>query len=138
MDPGKFDDWLEANKYLLEHNLEEIRESKIDQTSKVSGKVSIGKDCVILNSEIVGPVVIGDAVVIKNSKIGSFTAIGNSCEIVGSNVENSVLMNGVKIYDIKEHPINTSLIGTDSEILGSDGRGSTTNLFVGEKCKIQI
>ena len=138
MDPGKFDDWLEANKYLLEHNLEEIRESKIDQTSKVSGKVSIGKDCVIVNSEIVGPVVIGDGVIIKNSRIGPFSAIGNGCEIVGSNVENSVLMTGVKIYDIKEHPVNLSLIGTDSEILGSDGKGSTTSLFVGEKCKIQL
>lgn len=138
MDPGKFDDWLEANKYLLEHKLEEIRESQIDQTSKVSGKVSIGKDCTIINSEIIGPVIIGDEVIIKNSTIGPFSAIGRGCEIVGSNVENSVLMNGVKIYDVKKHPVNTSLIGTDSEILGSDGKGATTSLFVGEKCKIQI
>lgn len=138
MDPGKFDDWLEANKYLLEHHLEEVRESQPDRISQIHGKVSIGKDCVIVASEIKGPVIIGDGVTIKDSKIGPFTSIGSGCEIVGSNIENSVLMNGVKIYDIKKHPITLSLIGTDSEILGSDGRGSTTSLFVGEKCKIQI
>lgn len=138
MDPGKFDDWVDANRYLLEHNLEEIKEGQIDQTSKIHGKVSIGKDSNIVNSAIEGPVIIGDMVTVKDSKIGPFTAIGNGCEIVGSEIENSVLMNGVKIYDIKEHPINASLIGTDSEILGSDGRGSTTSLFIGEKCKIQI
>lgn len=137
MDPGKFDDWLEANKYLLEHNLEEVRESQPDRTS-IHGKVSIGKDCVIMASEIKGPVIIGDGVTIKNSRIGPFTSIGDNCEIVGSNIENSVLMNGVKIYDISKHPITLSLIGTDSEILGSDGKGLGISLFVGEKCKIQI
>lgn len=138
MDPGKFDDWLEANKYLLEHRLEEIRESEIDSTSKIHGKASIGKDCIIVNSEITGPVIIGDNVIIKNSKIGPHTAISNNCEIVGSHVENSVLMSRVKIEDVKDHPVHTSLIGTDSEIIGSNGREAKTSLFIGEKCKIQL
>lgn len=138
MDPGKFDDWLFANKYLLEHKLKEVRETEPDKTNKVAGKVSIGIDCVISNSEISGPVIIGDNVTIKDSKIGPYSAINNNCEIIGSNVENSVLMNGVKIHNVKNHPINTSLVGTDSEVMGSVGRGAITSLFVGEKCKIQL
>ena len=138
MDPGKFDDWLEANKYLLEHELEEIRESQIDSTSKISGKVSIGRDSVIINSQIEGPVIIGDNVTIKDSKIGPFTSISDKCDIAGSIVGSSILMGGVKILDVKLHPIEISLIGTDSEIIGVDGKEARTSLFVGEQCKIQI
>lgn len=138
MDPGKFDDWLSANRYLLEHKLKEVKETVIDSTNKVSGKVSIGKDCTILNSEIEGPVVIGDNVIINNSMVGPNTSIGDNCEISNSRLGNSVLMSGVRILDVQTHPINTSLIGTDSEITGSGGRGASTSLFVGEKCKIQL
>lgn len=138
MDPGKFDDWLEANKYLLEHKLEEVIETEIDSTNKVLGRVSIGKGCTIINSEIEGPVILGDKVIIKNSKVGPYTSVGDSCEIVGSNLSNSVLMNGVKIYDVKRHPIDMSLVGTDTEIVDAGGKSNTTSLFVGEKCKIQI
>ncbi len=138
MDPGKFDDWILANEYLLLHKLDEIRETEIDSTNKISGKVTIGKNCTILNSEIVGPVILGDNVTVKDSKIGQFSSIGDSCEIIGSDLSNSVLMKGVKIIDVKAHPVSVSLIGTDTEIIGSDGKGDKTSLFVGEKCKIQI
>lgn len=138
MDPGKFDDWILANEYLLEHKLEELRETEIDSTNKISGKVSVGKGCTILNSEIFGPVIIGDNVTIKDSKINPFTSLGNNCEIANSIVGNSVLMSGVKIIDVKGHPVETSLIGTDTEVIGADGKGEKTSLFVGEKCKIQL
>lgn len=138
MDPGKFDDWLLANKYLLEHKLEQLRETKLDDSNKVSGKVATGVDCVITNSKIEGPVIIGNNVIIKDSKIGPFSSINDNCEIINSSIENSVLMSGVKLHNIEKHPISTSLIGTDSEITGSNGSRATTSLFVGEKCKIQI
>lgn len=138
MDPGKFDDWLEANKYLLENKMEAVSETEIDATNKVFGKVSVGKNCTILNSEIKGPVIVGDNVIIKDSQINPYTSIGENCEIVNSYVGNSVLMNGVKIIDARHHPVDTSLIGTDTEVIGSDGKVEKTSLFVGEKCKIQI
>lgn len=138
MDPGKFDDWLEANKYLLEHSLEPALESKVDSTSQIEGNVSVGKNTTIVRSKIKGPSIIGDNVVINDSEIGSFTSISENCEISNSKLANSVLMSGVKILDVKMHPIDASLIGTDSEVIGSDGQGAKTALFVGEKCKIQI
>lgn len=138
LDPGKFDDWLDANKYLLEHKLEELRETELDSTNEISGKVTVGKDCTIVNSQIIGPLIIGDEVKIYDSIIGPFTSVSNGCEISASHVQNSVLMNGVKIYDVKSHPIEKSLIGTDTEVLGGKGRSTKTSLFVGEKCRIQI
>ncbi|MBI2599392.1 glucose-1-phosphate thymidylyltransferase [Candidatus Daviesbacteria bacterium] len=138
LDPGKFDDWILANQYLLENKLEELVESDVDPSSKVEGKVRIGQNCTILKSNILGPVIIGDNVTITDSEIGPLTSIAENCEIVSSIVKNSVLMSGVKVLDVKGHPVDNSLIGTDSEVIGKNGRGATTSLFVGEKCKIQI
>lgn len=124
LDPGKIDDWLFANEYLLRTTL--------------GNKVNLGKDTETRNSKIHGPVIIGDKVIIENSEIGPFCSIGDGCELINSKIKNSVLMNGVRVSGVLEHPMEDSLIGTDSEIVGSDGRSAKTTLFVGEKCKIQI
>ena len=138
LDPGKFDDWLEANQYMLENKLEQNLECNIDDSSKIEGKVALGKGCTVVNSQIHGPAIIGDNVTITNSAVGPLTSIADNCEIVNSVVRNSVLMKGVKVLNVREHPVDNSLIGTDSEVIGKDGRVMTTSLFVGEKCKIQI
>lgn len=124
MDPGKFDDWLLANEYLLKYRLGE--------------KVIQGKDTQIRNSKIKGPVVIGDKVIIENSEIGPNVSVDDGCEIINSKVSDSVLMNGVRISGVLDHPLQHSLIGTDSEIVSENGRGAKTSLFVGEKCKIKL
>lgn len=138
MDPGKFDDWLETNQYILEHTLEERIESQLDKSSKVEGVVAIGRKCSVLKSKIMGPVIIGENVTVDGSEIGPYTSVANNCQVINSNLENSVLMDGVKILNVNNHPLTNSLIGTDTEVVGADGKGPTTSLFVGEKCKIQV
>lgn len=150
LDPGKFDDWIEANKYILENKLpaedcfssknklKENNGSIVDDSSKIEGKVVLGKGCTIVNSKISGPTIIGDNVTITDSEIGPLTSVADNCEIVGSVIQNSVLMRGVKVLNVKQHPVESSLIGTDTQVIGADGRGATTSLFVGEKCKIQL
>lgn len=138
LDPGKFDDWLEANAFILENKLVPKLESQVGSLSTVEGKVALGKDCTIVNSKIFGPAIVGDNVTITSSKVGPITSIADNCEIVNSVVRNSVLMSGVKILDISGHPVDNSLIGTDTEVIGKDGKDVTTSFFVGEKCKIQI
>ncbi len=124
LDPGKFDDWIEANKYILEN--------------KLAKKIASGKGCTIVNSHLYGPSIIGDNVTITNSEVGPLVSIANDCEIVDSKISNSVLMSGVKLLNVKTHPVEKSLIGTDTEVIGRDGKSGTTSLFVGEKCKIQL
>ncbi len=136
LDPGKFDDWISANQYLLDHNLEEKTESEAIDT-QIENRVSIGKDCNIKASHIRGPVVIGDNVTITGSYIGPYSAIADGCVITDSHVENSVLMKNVKVKSVNRS-IDTSLIGTDTEITGSDGPTNSATLFVGEKCQIHI
>lgn len=138
LDPGKVDDWLGANEYLLKNKLQVKMESDIDQSSKMEGKVSVGKHTEIRNSRIQGPVIIGDKVIIEDAEIGPYTAIGDESEIIRSKIKRSVLMNGVRVSGVLDHPMEDSLVGTDTEVIGSDGHGAKTTLFVGEKCRIQI
>lgn len=137
MDPGKFDDWIEANQYLLDEKLEPRQESKVDADSTIENRVSIGKNCKVEASRIRGPLIIGDNVIVKDSYLGPYTSVSDDCYIEGSHVENSVLMQGVKIINV-EKPIDTSLVGTGTEIVNSNGPAGSMEFFVGEKSRILV
>lgn len=137
LDPGKFDDWLDTNQYLLDRNAVVNFESKPDEKSKIEGRVSIGKNTIIENSIIRGPVAIGNNVVIKNSYIGPYTSIYHDCSIENTDVENSVLMNKVKLQNIMR-PIHNSIIGTEAEISGSEPHTHFMSLFVSELSHITL
>lgn len=137
LDPGKFNDWIDANQYLLDKGLETNIESEIEDTSIIENRVKIGKNCQITNSRIRGPVIIGDNVRILGSYIGPFTSISNDCVIETSHIENSVIMSGVKIVKVRQ-PIDTSLVGTDSEIVSFNGPTSSMKFFIGEKCMVEV
>lgn len=136
LDPGKFDDWIETNEYILDNKLESKMESQ-PKDSSIEGRVSIGKNCEINNSKIRGPSIIGDGAKIIDSFVGPYSSISDDCEIIGSHVENSVIMNGVKIINV-ERPIDTSLIGTQAEIIKKVGPSNSLKLFIGEKSQIEI
>lgn len=137
LDPGKFNDWIEANQYLLDMNTKAEIKSKLDKDSTIQGRVSIGKGCKIIDSCIRGPSIIGDNVTILSSYIGPYSSISDGCQIVESRVENSVLMQGVKIIKVKQ-PIDNSLIGVQAEVIETDGHSNCLELFVGEKSRISL
>ncbi len=137
LDPGKFDDWLEANQFLIGRLEESKLESQPDEQSRVENRVSIGKDCTIENTHIRGPVIIGTNVTLKNAYIGPYCAVSDGCTITGSHVENSVVMNNVKIANVSQ-PIDESIIGIDSIIEGRNHIIRKFKLFVGEKTLIEM
>ncbi len=136
LDPGKFDDWLEANKFILDKNKEEKRESEPSSGCQITGVVTIGKNCKIVDSKIEGPVVIGDDVHIVNSVIRPHASLASGCSIEGSEIGNSVVMENVHITNVKR-AISKSLIGTDSQII-SDGENSPMSFFIGELCQVEV
>ena len=137
LDPGKFDDWIEANQYLLDLNCNGEIHSKLGSNNTLKGRVTIGKGCKIQNSKIRGPAIIGDQVQIKNSYIGPYSSISRNCVIENSHVENSVLMQGVKIINVGQ-PVDNSLIGTDAEVSDVEGHSNCIELFVGERSQIRL
>ena len=137
LDPGKFGDWIASNKYLLEHKLEGEILSKVDKTSKTKGKVVIGHGCKITKVFLKGPLIIGDNVVISKSIIGPYISIGSNCIIKGCKIENGVLMEDVKVKNIKR-PIIGSLVGSGSDIEDNNKYKRSVSLFVAEKSQVRI
>jgi len=137
LDPGKFNDWIESNQVLLDLNTNGKVESKIDLKSTLQGRVQVGIKCKIRGSRIRGPVVIGNNVLINNSYVGPYTSISDNCIIDNGSVENSVLMAGVKIHNVKQ-PIDNSVIGTEAEIADVDGHSNCLELFIGEKSQVRL
>ena len=136
LDPGKFDDWLDTNQYLLDIKTKTSLGSQPDSNSKIEGRVKIGKNTQIINSKIRGPVSIGDNVIIKDSYVGPYTSIYHECFIENAELENSVLMKGVKLTNLKK-PIQNSIIGTEAEIKGK-ASSYFTSLFVAELSTIEL
>jgi len=136
-DPGKFDDTLEANRLILELKLKTNIKGKVDKDTKISGKVEIGKNSEIINSQIVGPVSIADNVSIKDSYIGPYTSIADECEIIRSKIENSILMKDIHILDVKSK-IEASMIGKHTHIMSVRTRVSSYSFTVADHCKIEV
>lgn len=137
LDPGKFDDWLDANRFLLDKGLENDSKSKLGKNVKIEGRMKIGKGCKIENSLLRGPTIVGDHVVIKDSFIGPFSSIGDGCEIQGAKIENSILVRNVKI-DSPKQPIDSSLIGDGTIIEGNNRFSNSIELFVGNQCSVRL
>lgn len=137
LDPGKFQDWIGSNQYILDAQLQKNIECKIDKTNFIEGRVGIGKGCKITGTEIRGPVAIGKDVTIKNSYIGPYTSVSDGCLIVNSSIENSVLMAGVTIQNIRRH-IDRSLVGPQAEVVDDQHITDKLELFIGEKSQVKF
>jgi len=135
-DPGKFDDWLDTNRFLLDHELTENKYS-IDNTVKIEGRVKIGKRCHIKNSTIRGPVIIGDNVRIENSFIGPYCSINDECVISNAQLENTILLKNVQIIRPNK-AIDNSLIGESSKVEGNNHLRDMLELFVGNQCSLKV
>lgn len=134
LDPGKFDDWLTTNAYLLDE-MDKAEQKSTPKNTEITGKVAIGENCEILDSKITGPVSIGNNVSIKNSEIGPHSSIYDGSQIEDSFLADSVLMSKVKIINFKRKIVK-SILGTDAEVKGN--HDSEAELFIGEKSKITI
>jgi glucose-1-phosphate thymidylyltransferase len=111
-DTGKPEDIFEANRLILDDLTHEIRG---EVKGEIRGRVSIDKGTKVNeNSVIKGPALIGRDCLIKDGYIGPYTSIGNDCEIINSEVEDSVVMDGAKLLNAGN--IVDSMIGRDAVI----------------------
>jgi glucose-1-phosphate thymidylyltransferase len=136
-DPGKFNDWLETNQFLLDRVIKNDSASRLRKDVKVEGRVRIGGKCKIKNSSLRGPSVIGDGVVIEDSFIGPYSSIGDDCQIREAKLENVILMKEVQIINPGKS-LDSCLIGKESIINGNRRASNGIELFVGNQCVIKL
>ena len=123
LDPGKFNDMLEANQLML------------DRLDKRDIKGQISKDSQITKSQIIGPVHISTGVTIKNSTIGPHVSIDRNCTIENCVIKNSIIMEQSIIKNI-HNPIVDSLIGKNTSIWEEDNK--SVSLFIGDHCAVRL
>lgn len=126
---------LRANHLVLT-NLEEKKEGKIENNVSIAGKLSIGKGSIIKEGSVIkGPVIIGKNCRIgPNSYIGPYTSIGDNTEIIGGEIESSIVIGGCKI-EFNEKIVN-SLIGRHSKILSENKLPRGHKLVLGENSEV--
>ncbi len=134
-DTGKPEDILHANRLILD-DIETLNQGSFE-LSEIRGRIQIGEGTVVKsNSMIKGPVVIGKKCTISDSYIGPYTSIGDNCEIICSEIEDSVILDDVSIKNSRR--ITDSLIGRGVKIYKKNGLPEGMHLVVGDNSEVCI
>jgi glucose-1-phosphate thymidylyltransferase len=119
LDTGKLTPLLEANRLILEL-VEPQTHGKVDEQSRLEGRVVVEEGAEIVNSTIRGPVVIGRNARIVDSYIGPFSSIDADCEIIGSELEHSIVLANSRVENVPR--VIDSLIGRHAEVVRTHQR----------------
>ncbi|MCC6434128.1 MAG: glucose-1-phosphate thymidylyltransferase [Acidimicrobiales bacterium] len=135
IDTGKKDPLLECNRWVLDTIKTSLR-GELDETSSVEGRVVIEEGARLVRSRVRGPAVIGAGTVLRDSYIGPYSSIAAGCEIVDSDIENSVVLEQSRISGIPR--LADSLLGRNTEVFKSGLRPSATRLMLGDHSHVDL
>jgi glucose-1-phosphate thymidylyltransferase len=134
-DTGRLEDMLEANRLVLE-DIEPRSDGELVD-SQVEGRVVVEKGAKLERTRVRGPAVIGAGTRIVDSYIGPYTAIDRDVEVVGSEIEHSIVLAGSQITDLDAR-MEGSLLGRDVRLRRSEGMPKTLKFLVGDHADISI
>jgi glucose-1-phosphate thymidylyltransferase len=135
-DTGQLADMLDANRLVLEDLVQRI-DGDLDEESRVEGRVVIERGATLQRSLVRGPAVIGSGALIVDSYVGPYTSIDCDAEVIGTEVEHSILLSGVSVRNLPAR-IEASLLGKDVKIARGEGMPKTLRMIVGDKSEITI
>jgi glucose-1-phosphate thymidylyltransferase len=135
-DTGKLEDMLEANRLILE-TMERRIEGRVDEESRIEGKVVVDPDAIIERSVVRGPAIIGRRARIVHAYVGPFTSIMNDVEIRESEIEHSIVLEGACIRDLANRVID-SLIGKNVRIYREPVKPSAYRFMLGDNSEVGI
>lgn len=135
-DTGKLDDILEANRLVLE-TLKPHVAGRVDESSRVDGKVIIEKGAEIVHSVVRGPAVIGARTRIEYSYIGPFTSVQEDVLIRASEVEHSIILSESSILDLGSR-MEDSLVGHNVRIERSQSKPKAHRFMLGDNSQVDV
>jgi glucose-1-phosphate thymidylyltransferase len=139
-DTGKPEDLLHGNQLLLnelEGSDEAIR-GDVHPLSVLQGNVHVGKGTVIGQNVLIrGPVVVGEGCVIENAYIGPYTSIGNGVKVLHTEIEHSIIFDGVHLECGKR--IVDSLVGFNAKVVSASASLPLGHkMIVGDNSVVEI
>jgi glucose-1-phosphate thymidylyltransferase len=135
-DTGHLEDLLEANRMVLE-DIQPLCDGRIDDASRVDGRVVVEEGAEVIRSTLRGPAIIGKGSRIVDSYIGPFTSIYYGVNVESSELEHSIVMENSSIINIPGR-IEDSLIGKNVEISKSPMLPKTFRFMLGDNSQIGL
>jgi len=133
-DAGKPDDILDANRIILDGMTHRVA-GAVDRASVVPGDVTIGAGALVERVVFKGPVIIGPNARVRDAEIGPWVSIGDGAEVVGSKLENSVVMADSTITGVAGG-VRDSLIGKSVKISGGGSGAGPVRLLLGDLSEV--
>ena len=134
-DTGQLGALLEGNRLVLE-SIEPLVEGKVDEDSRLVGRVVVQPGAEVVRSIIRGPAIVGEGTRVVDSFIGPFTAIYYGCEILRSEIEHSIVLEQSRIVDMSR--IEDSLIGKQVEVTRSKSKPHAHRLMLGDHSRVDL
>ncbi|HAU37817.1 MAG TPA: glucose-1-phosphate thymidylyltransferase [Phycisphaerales bacterium] len=136
-DTGKPEDLLEANHLVLSQLRTDVRGTV--EGSDLAGAVVVEPGARVANSRIRGPAHIAAGAVVRDSYIGPYTSIGRDVQVLHSEVEYSILLDGSEVRDLP-YRLDASVLGAGVKVAGrSDGqRKHTLQLVLGDRSLVTL
>ncbi|REE99047.1 glucose-1-phosphate thymidylyltransferase [Thermomonospora umbrina] len=133
-DTGNVAELLECNRVLLERLPGSIG-GRVDADSAVHGTVVVEPGAVVTRSRLVGPLIVGAGSRVVDSRVGPGTALGRDCVVRDADVEDSILLEGARVQDVRR--LRRSVIGrwTDVRATGAPGGHS---LIIGDHTRAWV
>ena len=136
LDTGKKDDLLEANRVVLDEWAQRDIQGKVDDVSRILGRVVVEEGASILESEVRGPAVIGRDTTVEGSFIGPYSSIGRGCAIKQSVLEHCVVLDGVQIEGAER--LEDSVLGRNAIVRRTPNNHRAVRLLLGDDTEILL
>src|SRR5262245_15140398 len=135
IDTGKKDPLLQCNFLVLDTITQQV-DGRVDDDSRIEGRVVVEAGATLTNSVVRGPAVIGAGTKLVDTYIGPYTSIGCDCELTDAEIEHSVVLDRSRIVGV--HRIRDSLLGREVEVVRSGDRPRATRLMLGDHSRADI
>ena len=135
LDTGKKDPLLESNRLILESLAPRV-DGVVDAASRLEGCVIVEAGAEVVESTITGPVIIGERTRVVRSAVGPWTSIANDCELVDTEIENSVVFEHCRLTSVAR--VVDSLIGKHVEVQRSTTAPPATRLMLGDHSHMEL
>lgn len=129
-DTGKKDDLLHANELVMKDLTPQL-DGEISNC-RIRGPVQVGPGSRLVDCDLIGPLVIGKNVQGRQAVLGPSTAIGDGSRVHGATIENSLLMEHVRIEAWR---LRSSVLGPHCIVVGK-GPPGCVELTLGERSEI--
>ena len=126
---------LEANRLVLE-DIERRLDGELADTT-VEGRVVIEAGATVERSVVRGPTIIDAGARVVDSYVGPYTSVGADVEIIGSEVEHSILLAGASLHNLTTR-VEASLLGRNVRLRRREGLPKTLQMIVGDRSEITI